>query len=114
MDEHIPIAAVRLDEPVSLGRVEPFDGTLGHRLSPALDVKKTRPRFRVPRHKRASGSPAQFPSRETHSRTAKSDCGWIATRNPFISKPLARLRKFGQWPSRRAGMAARGAVAAPG
>src|ERR1700761_3522888 len=45
MDEHILIAAVRLDEPIALGRVEPFDGTLRHRLSPALDVKKTRPRF---------------------------------------------------------------------
>src|SRR5215472_4177190 len=89
MDEHVLVAAVRLDKPITLGRVEPFDGTLGHRLSPALahdpekcsrfprrscaniNVKKTQTRSqRVPRHKRSPGL-LNFPnSRETHSRTA--------------------------------------------
>jgi len=55
MDEHVPVAAIRLDESITLGRIEPFDGTLGHRLSPALDVKKDVGRAsRAPRHKRAS------------------------------------------------------------
>src|SRR5215471_16380806 len=60
MDEYVLIAAVRLDEPITLGRVEPFDGTLRHRLSPDLDVKKTCHAQRAPRHKRASGSLLNF------------------------------------------------------
>src|SRR6185437_7067875 len=39
MDEYVLIADGRLDEPVTLGRVEPLDGALLHRLSPSfLDV----------------------------------------------------------------------------
>src|SRR5713226_9327204 len=45
MDEHVLIADGRLDEPKTLGRVEPLDGTLRHCVSPGLDEKKTRPRF---------------------------------------------------------------------
>src|SRR4051812_26544591 len=44
MDEHVLIAGHRLDEPITLGRVEPLDGAFLHRLSPGLDVKKTRSR----------------------------------------------------------------------
>src|SRR5215471_4419453 len=40
VDEHVLLAGGRLDEPIALGRVEPLDGTLGHRLSPALDANK--------------------------------------------------------------------------
>src|SRR5579864_2721190 len=34
MDENVLVAARRFDEPVALGRVEPFDGALLHRLPP--------------------------------------------------------------------------------
>src|SRR4051794_32559639 len=44
MDEHILVSLHRLDEPITLGRVEPLDGAFLHRLSPGLDVKKTRSR----------------------------------------------------------------------
>src|ERR1043166_7037062 len=45
MDEYVLIAGHRLDEPITLGRVEPIDGAFLHRLSPGLDVKKTRSRY---------------------------------------------------------------------
>src|SRR3954467_7369390 len=45
MDEHVLIAGHRLYEPITLGRVEPLDGAFLHRLSPGLDVKKTRSRY---------------------------------------------------------------------
>src|SRR5262249_761010 len=45
VDEDVLLADLRLDEAITLGRVEPFDGTPGHRLSPALDTKKTRQRL---------------------------------------------------------------------
>src|SRR3954466_6732233 len=45
MDQHVLIAGHRLDEPITLGRVEPLDGAFLHRLSPGLDVKKTRSRY---------------------------------------------------------------------
>src|ERR1700722_11689469 len=60
MDEHVLIADRRLDEPITLCRVEPLDGAFLHRLSPGLDVKTTRPRFCVPRHKRAFGCLLNF------------------------------------------------------
>jgi hypothetical protein len=44
MDEDVLIADHRLDEPITLRRVEPLDGAFLHRLSPGLDVKKTQPR----------------------------------------------------------------------
>jgi hypothetical protein len=34
MDEHILVAARRLDEPIALSWIEPLDGALLHRLSP--------------------------------------------------------------------------------
>src|SRR5579864_6730166 len=34
MDEDVLVAACRFDEPVALGRIEPFDGALLHRLPP--------------------------------------------------------------------------------
>src|SRR5947209_11962863 len=34
VNEHILVAARRLDEPVALGRIEPLDGALLHRLPP--------------------------------------------------------------------------------
>src|SRR5438067_10868614 len=47
MDEHVLLSDGRLDEPITLGRVEPLDGAFvhRHRLAPGLDEKKTRPRF---------------------------------------------------------------------
>src|SRR5580698_9103030 len=36
MDEDVLVADGRLDEPVTLGRVEPLDGALLHRLSPSF------------------------------------------------------------------------------
>jgi hypothetical protein len=45
MDEHVLLADGRLDEPIAVGRAEPVNGALRHRLSPGLHVKKTRPRF---------------------------------------------------------------------
>src|SRR6185295_12864244 len=40
MDEHVPVATGRLDEPITLGRVEPFNGAFRHRSSPGLDKKR--------------------------------------------------------------------------
>ena len=40
MHEHVLVAGGRLDEPIAFGRVEPFDGTLRHRLSPGLSVNE--------------------------------------------------------------------------
>src|SRR5260370_2887684 len=76
MDEHVLLAGHRLDEPITLGRVEPLDGALLHRLSPCLDIKKTRPRFSRATPQTGFRNSAQFPSLryqglETHSRTAK-------------------------------------------
>src|SRR4051794_8432154 len=46
VDEDVLVTAVRLDEPIALGRVEPFDGALlRHPQSPPLDTKTTRPLF---------------------------------------------------------------------
>src|SRR5450759_3417307 len=70
MDEHVLISGHRLDEPITLCRVEPLDGAFLHRLSPGLDVKKTRPRFLRATPQAGFRMSAQFPSRETHSRTA--------------------------------------------
>src|SRR5208337_3376836 len=70
MDEHVLIAGHRLDEPITLGRVEPLDGAFLHRLSPGLDVKKTRPRYLRATPQAGFRMSAEFPSRETHSRTA--------------------------------------------
>jgi hypothetical protein len=70
MDEDVLIADHRLDEPITLRRVKPLDGAFLHRLSPGLDVKKTRHAICVPRHKRAFRMSAEFPGRETHSRSA--------------------------------------------
>src|SRR6266478_2546890 len=70
MDEHVLIAGHRLDEPITLGRVEPLDGAFLHRLSPGLDVKKTRPRFLRATPQAGFRMSAQFLRHETHSRTA--------------------------------------------
>src|SRR5882762_6245137 len=70
MDEHVLIAGHRLDEPITLGRVEPLDGAFLHRLSPSLDIKKTRPRYLRATPQAGFRRSAEFPSRETHSRTA--------------------------------------------
>src|SRR4030088_1874661 len=70
MDEHVLIAGHRLDEPLTLCRVEPLDGAFLHRLSPGLDVKKTPPQFLRPTPQAGFRMSAQFLSRETHSRTA--------------------------------------------
>src|ERR1700724_2068028 len=96
MDEHVLIAGHRLDEPITLRRVEPLDGAFLHRLSPALDVKKTRPRFT-----RATPQAGFLDlcsiswSRNAQSNGLKSDCTKIATRKLQLSK--SRLR-----PGRRA------------
>src|SRR6202012_2079296 len=47
VDEHVPVAALGLDEAVTLGWVEPLDGAFLHRLScfPRLDQRKTPPRI---------------------------------------------------------------------
>src|ERR1700729_209406 len=71
MDEHVLIAGHRLDEPITLCRVEPLDGAFLHRLSPGLDVKKTRPRFSRATPQAGFRMSAQFPRRKTHSRSAK-------------------------------------------
>src|SRR6266403_4997186 len=70
MDEHVLIAGHRLDEPITLGWVEPLDGAFLHRLSPGLDIKKTRPRILRATPQAGFRMSAQFLSRETHSRTA--------------------------------------------
>src|SRR5450756_62546 len=75
MDEHVLIADRGLDEPITLCRVEPLDGAFLHRLSPGLDVKKTRLRILRATPQAAFRMSAQFLSRETHSRTA-----WIRLR----------------------------------
>src|ERR1700710_3090910 len=93
MDEHVLLAGRRLDEPVTLGRVEPLDGAFLHRLSPGLDIKKTRPRFRVPRHKRASEGLLISWSRNAQSNGLNPIVPDIATRNLHVSKLPARLRK---------------------
>src|SRR4030081_1584961 len=76
MDEHVLIAGHRLDEAITLGRVEPLDGAFLHRLSPGLDIKKTRPRFLRATPQAGFRMSAEFPSlifqvREPHSRAAK-------------------------------------------
>src|SRR4051812_16214050 len=77
VDEDVLVTAVRLDEPISLGRVEPFDGALlRHPQSPPLDTKTTRPLFAC---HATNGLPVVCSSlesqcRETHSRAANSDC----------------------------------------
>src|SRR3954471_42539 len=89
MDEHILVSLHRLDEPVTLGRVEPLDGAFLHRLSPGLDVKKDAVTLFACHA--TSGFPEgllYFPGRETHSRTACTPIvPWIATRKPRVSKP---------------------------
>src|SRR5664279_4340594 len=86
MDEHVLIADGRLDEPITLGRVEPLDGTLRHRLSPALDIKKTRPRYSRATPQAASGSLLNFLVAKRTVERPKSDCSDIATRNLRVSK----------------------------
>src|SRR5690348_4989293 len=108
MDEHVLVAAHRLDESVTLCRVEPFDGAFlhRHRLSPRLDEKKTRHAIKRVTPQTGFRKSAQFPSlgsqrRETHSRTANSDCAGIATRNLELSKlpaPLSESRFHGNQP----------------
>src|SRR6187200_2991974 len=71
MDEHVLIAGHRLDEPITLGRVEPLDGAFLHRLSPGLDIKTTRPRCSRATPQAGFRKSAEFLRRETHSRTAK-------------------------------------------
>src|ERR1700677_5073845 len=71
MDEDVLIAGHRLDEPITLSRVEPLDGAFLHRLSPGLDEKKTRPRCLRATPQAGFRMSAQFLGRETHSRTAK-------------------------------------------
>jgi hypothetical protein len=102
MDKHILIAGHRLDEPITLGRVEPLDGAFLHRLSPGLDIKKTRPRFlRATPQTGLSDVCSISESDISRSRNAQS-IGLnpivpdIATRNLRVSKPLARLGKSGQ------------------
>ena len=51
VNEHILVAARRLDEPLALSRIKPLDGALLHRLSPnSFQMSaKTRSRHRTPR-----------------------------------------------------------------
>src|SRR6187549_2847469 len=77
MDEHVLIAGHRLDEPITLGRVEPLDGAFLHRLSPGLDIKKTRPRFSRATPQAGFRKSAEFPSLERHRRETHSRTVWI-------------------------------------
>src|ERR1700730_15478790 len=94
MDENVLVADGWLDEPITLGRVEPLDGTLRHRLSPGLDAKKTRPRFPRATPQTAFPQSAQiqnleFQNREMHSRTATIRL-WPRLQHEICA--LARLR----------------------
>jgi hypothetical protein len=42
MDEHVLAAALRLDEPVPLSRIEPLDRTMSHVTSPVSDASAER------------------------------------------------------------------------
>src|ERR1043166_2633934 len=97
MDEHILVSLHRLDEPITLGRVEPLDGAFLHRLSPGLDVKKTRPRFlRATPQAGFSDVCSISWSRNAQSIGLNPIVPDIATRNLRVSKPLAWLKKSKQ------------------
>src|ERR1700686_1290316 len=94
MDEHVLIAGHRLDEPITLGRVEPLDGAFLHRLSPGLDIKKTRPRFsRATPQAGLSDVCSISWSRNAQSIGLNPIVSDIATRNLRVSKLLARFTK---------------------
>jgi hypothetical protein len=96
MDEHVLIADHRLDEPITLRRVEPLDGAFLHRLSPGLDVKKTRPRFlRAAPQAGLSDVCSISQSRNAQSIGLNPIVPDIATRILRVSKLLARHRKSG-------------------
>src|ERR1700730_16483751 len=87
MDENVLIADHRLDEPITLCRVEPLDGAFLHRLSPGLDVKKTRPRFLRATPQAGFRMSAQFlSSRNAQSIGQDPIAIDIATRNLRLSK----------------------------
>src|SRR3954451_19004158 len=76
MDEHVLVSLHRLDEPITLGRVEPLDGAFLHRLSPGLDVKKTRSRYDACH---ATNGLPEVCSISWSKRTVerpRSDCAW--------------------------------------
>src|SRR4051794_15937380 len=108
MDEHVLIAGHRLDEPITLGRVEPLDGAFLHRLSPGLDIKKTRPRILRATPQAGFRDVCSISESDiSRSRNAQS-IGLdpivpdIATRNLRVSKLLAPLAKSGRvasWPA---------------
>src|SRR5580704_12777445 len=101
MDKYVLVAGHRLDEPITLRRVEPLDGAFLHRLSPGLDIKKTRPRFLRATPQAGFRRSAEFPSLELHRRENAQSNGLnpivphIATRNLRVSKLMARLGKSG-------------------
>src|SRR5258708_31707132 len=93
MDEHVLIAGHRLDEPITLCRVEPLDGAFLHRLSPGLDVKKTRPRFTraTPQAGFSDVCCSISWPRNAQSIALNPIVPAIATRNFRVSKLLARF-----------------------
>src|SRR4051812_34445402 len=94
MDEHVLVSLHRLDEPITLGRVEPLDGAFLHRLSPSLDVKKTRPRYHACHA--TNGLPEVCSiswSRNAQSNGLDPIVPGIATRNLRVSKPRRRSEK---------------------
>src|SRR5580704_15584270 len=95
MDEHVLIADRRLDEPITLCRVEPLDGAFLHRLSPRLDEKKTRPRFTraTPQAGFSDVCCSISWSRNAQSIGLNPIVSDIATRNLRVSKLLARFAK---------------------
>src|ERR1700732_3050909 len=93
MDEHVLIAGHRLDEPIPLRRVEPLDGAFLHRLSPGLDIKKTRPRILRATPQAGFWDVCSISqSRNAQSIGLNPIVPDIATRNLRVSKLLARLR----------------------
>src|ERR1700693_2307714 len=94
MDEHVLIADRRLDEPITLCRVEPLDGAFLHRLSPGLDIKKTRPRTLRATPQAGFWDVCSISwSRNAQSIGLNPIVPDIATRNLRVSKLLPRLRK---------------------
>src|SRR4051794_29777121 len=94
MDEHVLVSLHRLDEPITLGRVEPLDGAFLHRLSPSLDVKKTRPRYHACHA--TNGLPEVCSiswSRNAQSNGLDPIVPGIATRNLRVSKPRRRAHQ---------------------
>src|SRR4051812_6357997 len=86
MDEHVLVSLHRLDEPITLGRVEPLDGAFLHRLSPSLDIKKTRPRYLRATPQAGFRRSAEFLVAKRTVERPRSDCAWIPTRKLRVSK----------------------------